>query len=47
MMLYTVASMLYVAEDSLPDGIDEVTITMKHGFNIPVNLMPATSSRSR
>ena len=26
-------SMLYVAEDSLPDGIDEVTITMKHGFN--------------
>ena len=26
-------SMLYVAEDSLPDGIDKVTITMKHGFN--------------
>ena len=34
-MLYDAihGSMLYVAEDSLPDGIDEVTITMKHGFN--------------
>ena len=26
-------SMLHVAEDSLPGGIDEVTITRKHGFN--------------
>ena len=34
-MLYDAihGSMLYVAEDSLPDGIDEVTITMKRGFN--------------
>ena len=24
--------MLYVAKDSLPNGIDEVTITTKHGF---------------
>ena len=26
-------SMVYVAENSLPDGVDEVTITRKHGFN--------------
>ena len=26
-------SMLYVAEDSLPDGIDEVTVTIRHGLN--------------
>jgi len=26
-------SILHVAEDSLPDGIDEVTVTRKHGYN--------------
>ena len=35
-MLYDAihGSVLYVADDTLPDGIDEVTITMKHGFNV-------------
>jgi len=26
-------SMLHIAEDSLPDGIDEVTVTRNHGYN--------------
>ena len=26
-------SMLHVSEDSLPDGVNQVTITRKHGFN--------------